>query len=120
MRCPKPRKRLTDKGKFATLRTITRMLKGGAMTAEEDAKKVFVKMKHEIHEEMMAQIIKDLQDKLEQYPTYAGPESIFAFVRANAAALLFLCQERKRDRDKRGSDFAKPTTPLSPSGVDIK
>lgn len=90
------------------------------MTAEEEAKKVFVKMKHELHEEMMAQIIKDLQEKLEQYPTYAGPESIFAFARANAAALLFLCQERKRDRDKRGSDFTKPANPLPPAGADIK
>lgn len=90
------------------------------MSMEEDAKKVLVKMKHELHEEALAHIIKDLQEALERYPAYAGEESTFAFVRANAAALLFLCQERKRDRDKRGGDYAKPATTLPPAGVDIK
>jgi len=96
------------------------MNKEEGMSAEDDAKRVMIKMKHELHEETLAHIIKDLQDNLERYATYSGPESIFAHVKANAAALLFLCQERKRDRDKRGEDYSKPANPLPPSGADIK
>lgn len=90
------------------------------MSADDDAKKVLIKIKHELHEETLTQIIKDLQDNLERHATYSGPESIFAHVKANAAALLFLCQERKRDRDKRGENYAKPANPLPPTGADIK
>lgn len=90
------------------------------MSADDDAKKVLIKIKHELHEETLTLIIKDLQDNLERHATYSGPESIFAHVKANAAALLFLCQERKRDRDKRGDDYTKPAVPRPPTGVDIK
>jgi len=96
------------------------MKKEDGMSAEDDAKKVLIKMKHEMHEETLAHIIKDLQENLERYATYSGPESIFAHVKANAAALLFLCQERKRDRDKRGEDYSKPAVPRPPTGADIK
>lgn len=90
------------------------------MSPDDDAKKVLIKVKHELHEEMLAHIIKDLQDNLERYASYSGPESIFAHVKANAAALLFLCQERRRDRDKRGEDYSKPAIPRPPTGADIK
>ncbi|HQP29959.1 MAG TPA: hypothetical protein PLB81_01415 [Deltaproteobacteria bacterium] len=90
------------------------------MSADDDAKKVLIKIKHELHEETLTQVIKDLQDNLERHATYSGPESIFAHVKANAAALLFLCQERKRDRDKRGDDYSKPAVPRPPTGADIK
>lgn len=86
---------------------------------ETQAKKILIKKKHELHEETLAAIIKDLQDLLAKHDKYSGPESIFAFVRANAAALLFLCQERKRDRDKRKGDYTKPAQELPPSGSDL-
>ncbi|HOJ13791.1 MAG TPA: hypothetical protein PLT69_04790 [Deltaproteobacteria bacterium] len=86
---------------------------------ELQAKKILIQKKHELHEETLARVIHDLEDTLERYEKYSGPESIFAFVRANAAALLFLCQERKRDRDKRKGDYTKPAQELPPSGSDL-
>jgi len=86
---------------------------------ESEAKKVLVQKKHSMHEEALAKAIKDLEYNLEHYEKYTGPESIFAHVKANAAALLFLCQERKRDRDKRKGDFSKPGTELLPPGKDL-
>ncbi|HVN70801.1 MAG TPA: hypothetical protein VMU10_02165 [Desulfomonilia bacterium] len=86
---------------------------------ESAAKKVLVQKKHSMHEEALAKAIKDLEYNLEHYDKYTGPESIFAHVKANAAALLFLCQERKRDRDKRKGDFSKPGSDLPPAGRDL-
>lgn len=83
------------------------------------AKKVLIQKKHDLHEEALAKAINDIQYNLEHYDKYTGPESIFAHVRANAAALLFLLQERKRDRDKRRGDFSKPVTELPPGGTDL-
>ncbi|MGC9323546.1 MAG: hypothetical protein ACP5G0_02240 [Desulfomonilia bacterium] len=89
------------------------------MDSEAEAKKVLVQLKHNLHEEALAKIISDLQYNLEHHATFDGLESIFAHVRANAAALLFLCQERKRDRDKRKHAYEKPGSELPPSGSDI-
>lgn len=86
---------------------------------EAQAKKVLVQKKHSIHEETLARIIQDLEENLSRHAAYSGPESIFAHVKANAAALLFLCQERKRDRDKRKGDFTRPAQELPPSGRDV-
>ncbi|HPC48319.1 MAG TPA: hypothetical protein PLW83_09745 [Deltaproteobacteria bacterium] len=86
---------------------------------EAEAKKILIKKKHELHEETLMRIIQELQDLLVKHEKYAGPESIFAFARASAEALLFLCQERKRDRDKRKGDFKKPAQELPPSGSDL-
>ena len=86
---------------------------------EAQAKKILVQKKHSMHEETLAKAIKDLEYNLQHYDKYTGPESLFAHVKANAAALLFLCQERKRDRDKRKGDFTKPGSELPPSGSDL-
>ena len=86
---------------------------------EAQAKKIMVQQKHHLHEEILAKVIHDLEENLERYATYSGPESIFAHVKTNAAALLFPCQERKRDRDKRKGDYAKPAQELPPSGSDL-
>lgn len=86
---------------------------------EAQAKKVLVQKKHSMHEETLAKVIHDLEETLKLHDKYTGPESIFAYVKANAAATLFLCQERKRDRDKRRGDFTKPATELPPSGSDL-
>ncbi|HQG32668.1 MAG TPA: hypothetical protein PLA83_12130 [Deltaproteobacteria bacterium] len=86
---------------------------------ELEAKKVFVKTKHELHEGTLRKLIEELQNNLERYSTYDGPESIFVHVKTNAAALLFLLQERKRDRDKR-KDYTQPVTPLPIPGSDIE
>jgi hypothetical protein len=87
---------------------------------EAQAKKIMVQKKHSMHEEALAKAIKDLEYTLEHYDKYTGPESLFAHVKANSAALLFLCQERKRDRDKRKGDFTKPGSELPPGGSDIR
>ena len=86
---------------------------------EAQAKKILVQKKHSLHEEALAKTIKDLEYNLQHYDKYTGLESLFAHVKANAAALLFLCQERKRDRDKRKGDFTKPGSELPPSGSDL-
>ena len=88
--------------------------------SEKEARKVLVQAKHTIHEETLKKVIADLEYNLEHHSTFKDMESIFAHVKANAAALLFLCQERKRDRAKRGQDYEKPATPLAPPGSDIK
>ncbi|MBN2298616.1 MAG: hypothetical protein JXM72_08475 [Deltaproteobacteria bacterium] len=88
--------------------------------SELEAKKVHIQTKHGIHEEALKKVIEDLEYNLENYKTYSDMESIFAHVRANAAALLFLCQERKRDRAKRGHDYSKPATVLPAPGTDIE
>lgn len=85
---------------------------------ELEAKKVFVKTKHELHEGTLRKLIEELQYNLEHYSKFDGPESIFTHVKTNAAALLFLLQERKRDRNKR-KDFGQPVTPLPKPGSDI-
>ncbi len=90
------------------------------MNSEEEAKKVLIQQKHGMHEEMLSRVIKDLEYNLEHHARYTGEESLFAHVRANAAALLFLCQERKRDRAKRGENFTKPVQPIPPAGSDLK
>lgn len=86
---------------------------------EAQARKVLVQKKHSLHEETLARIIRELEENLARHDKYSGPESIFAHVKANAAALLFLCQERKRDRDKRKGDYTKPAQELPPSGSDL-
>jgi hypothetical protein len=86
---------------------------------EAQAKKVMVQKKHSMHEEALAKAIHDLEYNLAHHDKYTGPESIFAHVKANAAALLFLCQERKRDRDKRKGDYTKPATELPGPGKDL-
>lgn len=96
--------------------TVTR--KENVMDAESEAKKIQVKQKHTLHEETLAKVIRELEHNLEHYREYTGPESIFAHVKTNAEALLFLCQERKRDRDKRKGDFAKPASDLPLPGHD--
>ena len=88
--------------------------------SELEAKKVHIQTKHSVHEEELKKVMESLEYNLENHKTYTDMESIFAHVRANAAALLFLCQERKRDRAKRGQDYAKPATVLPPAGSDIK
>ncbi len=85
---------------------------------ELEAKKVFVKRKHELHEETLRKLIEELQYNLEHHATLDGLESIFAHVKTNAAALLFLLQERKRDRDKR-KDYSQPVNPLPTPGSDM-
>jgi hypothetical protein len=89
------------------------------MDAESDAKKVLVQKKHALHEETLAKIIKELEDNIEHYNKYTGPESIFAHVKTNAEVLLFLCQERKRDRDKHKGDYTRAATELPPPGSDL-
>ncbi|HWR68074.1 MAG: hypothetical protein MZU95_09625 [Desulfomicrobium escambiense] len=86
---------------------------------EAQARKIQLQRKHSMHEETLARVIQDLEENLARHDKYTGPESIFAHVKANAAALLFLCQERKRDRDKRKGDYSKPVQELPPSGSDI-
>jgi len=49
---------------------------------EAEAKKILIKKKHELHEETLMRIIQELQDLLVKHEKYAGPESIFAFARA--------------------------------------
>jgi len=88
--------------------------------AEKEARKVLVQAKHSIHEEALKKVIADLEYNLEHHGTFTDMESIFAHVRANAAALLFLCQERRRDRAKRGQDYTKSATPLASPGNDIE
>ena len=89
------------------------------MDAESEAKKVLVQQKHVQHEETLAKIIKELEYNLEHYSTYSGPESIFAHLKTNSEAILFLCQERKRDRDKRKGDYLKSAAELPPPGKDL-
>lgn len=89
------------------------------MDADSEAKKVLVKQKHTQHEEALAKIIKELEYNLEQYHKYEGPESIFALLKTNTEALLFICQERKRDRDKRKGDYTRAATELPPPGSDL-
>ena len=96
--------------------TVTR--KENVMDAESEAKKILVKQKHSQHEETLAKVIRELEHNLEHYPEYTGPESTFAHVKTNAEALLFLCQERKRDRDKRKGDYAKAASDLPLPGSD--
>ncbi len=86
---------------------------------EAQAKRIMVQKKHSMHEEALAKAIRDIEYNLEHHDKYTGPESVFAHVKANAAALLFLLQERKRDRDKRKGDFAKPASDLPPGGADL-
>lgn len=86
---------------------------------EAQAKRIMVQKKHSMHEEALAKAIRDIEYNLEHHDKYAGPESVFAHVKANAAALLFLLQERKRDRDKRKGDFTKPASDLPPGGADL-
>jgi hypothetical protein len=86
---------------------------------ESEAKKVLVQQKHVQHEETLSKIIKELENNLANHGTYTGPESIFAHVKTNSEAILFLCQERKRDRDKRKGDYSKPATELPPPGRDL-
>lgn len=86
---------------------------------ELEAKKVFVKRKHEIHEETLRKLIEELQYNLEHHAKFDGLESIFTHVKTNTAALLFLLQERKRDRDKR-KDFSQAANPLPAPGSDFK
>jgi hypothetical protein len=87
------------------------------MSIEDDAKKVMVQRKHELHEETLTSCIADLQDVLSKHNDYNSLEDIFAHVKATSATVLFLLQERKRDRDKRGSDYSKPVNPLYTSGM---
>jgi hypothetical protein len=86
------------------------------MSIEDDAKKVMVQRKHELHEETLTSCIADLQDVLSKHTDCNSLEDIFAHVKATSATVLFLLQERKRDRDKRGSDFTKPVNPIPTSG----
>jgi len=86
---------------------------------EDLAKRIMVQKKHSMHEEALAKAIRDIEYNLEHHDKYAGPESMFAHVKANAAALLFLLQERKRDRDKRKGDYTKPAVDLPPGGADL-
>ncbi|HRV34275.1 MAG TPA: hypothetical protein P5520_00235 [Desulfomonilia bacterium] len=86
---------------------------------ELEAKKVLIKRKHELHEETLRKIIEELQYNLAHYDKFDGLESIFAHVKTNAKALLFLCQERKRDRDKR-KEPTQPVTPIPPPGSDLE
>lgn len=83
------------------------------------AKKIMVQKKHSMHEEALAKAIGDIEYNLEHHDKYSGPESIFAHLKANATALLFLLQERKRDRDKRKGDYTKPVSDLPPGGSDL-
>lgn len=83
------------------------------------AKKIMVQKKHSMHEEALAKAIGDIEYNLEHHDKYSGPESIFAHLKANANALLFLLQERKRDRDKRKGDYTKPVSDLPPGGSDL-
>jgi len=86
---------------------------------EAEAKKVFVKRKHEIHEETLRKLIEELQYNLEHHGEFDGLESIFVHMKTNTAALLFLLQERKRDRDKR-KDYGQPVNPLPSPGSDMR
>ena len=88
--------------------------------AEKEAMRVHVQAKHSVHEETLKKVIADLEYNLEHISTFKDMESIFDHVRANAAALLFLCQERKRDRSKRGDDYTKPANPLATPGSDLR
>jgi len=90
------------------------------MSIEDDARKVMVQRKHELHEEVLVAYIKDLQDVVNTYRDTPSLEAIFAHVKATSAAVLFLLQERKRDRDKRGLDYTKPVVPLPSAGTDIR
>jgi hypothetical protein len=86
---------------------------------EAQAKKVLVQKKHSMHEETLARVIHDLEQNIARHDRYTGPESLFAHVKAISEALLFLCQERKRDRDKRKGDYSKPAGDIPPSGSDL-
>lgn len=85
---------------------------------ELEAKKVFVKRKHELHEETLRKLIEELQYNLEHHAELQGLESVFAHVKSNTAALLFLLQERKRDRDKR-KDLPPSVNALPKPGTDL-
>lgn len=100
----------------------TQKLEGTMITddSEKEALRVHVQAKHTMHEESLKKVIADLEYNLEHHGTFTDMEDIFAHVRANAAALLFLCQERKRDRTKRGKDYTKPATPLASPGSDLE
>jgi hypothetical protein len=87
------------------------------MSIEDDAKKVMVQRKHELHEETLINCMADLQEALTEHAEFKSMEDIFAHVKATSATVLFLLQERKRDRDKRGSDFSKPVNPLHSPGM---
>jgi hypothetical protein len=78
-----------------------------------------VQRKHELHEETLAKCIKDLQDVIERYAGDNSPEALYSHVKTTSAAVLFLLQERKRDRDKRGGDYSRPANILPPIGVDL-
>lgn len=90
------------------------------MSIEDDARKVMVQRKHELHEETLTRCISELQNVLETHTVYNNMDDIMAHVKATSEAVLFLLQERKRDRDKRGRDFTRPVNPLSSAGTDIK
>jgi hypothetical protein len=86
---------------------------------ELEAKKVFIKTKHELHEGTLKKLIEELRYNLEHHSTFDGLESIFIHVKTNTAALLFLVQERKRDRDKR-KDFTQAVTSLPSPGSELE
>lgn len=87
------------------------------MSIEDDAKKVMVQRKHELHEETLTSCIAELQNVLSNHTDYKSMEDIFAHVKATSATVLFLLQERKRDRDKRGGDFTKSVNPIRASDM---
>jgi hypothetical protein len=86
---------------------------------EAQAKNVHVQKKPRMPDETLARVIHALEPNIARHDKYSGPESMFAHVKTISEALLFLCQERKRDRDKRKGDYSKPASDIPPSGSDL-
>ncbi len=66
----------------------------------KSADEIRIEMKHDEHNALLNSLINDLERLASTEPYKADLETILEYARANTRALLFLCQERKRDRQK--------------------
>jgi len=74
-------------------------------TAEE----IRTELKHEEHNETLDRLIDDIDMLLEGRKQFEGMEDIYAFMRLNTEAVLFLLKERRRDRKRREAELATHT-----------
>ncbi|OPZ59589.1 MAG: hypothetical protein BWY87_00929 [Deltaproteobacteria bacterium ADurb.Bin510] len=71
-------------------------------TAEE----IRTELKHEEHNETLDRLIDDIDTLLSDRKQFEGMEDIYAFMRLNTEAVLFLLKERRRDRKRREAELA--------------
>lgn len=71
-------------------------------TAEE----IRTEVKHEEHNETLDRLIDDIDKLLAGGKDFEGMQDIYAFMRLNTEAVLFLLKERRRDRKRREAEAA--------------